>query len=49
MLFQNEVTPKNGRIVTKKQKEKFSTAVSFKNGKESVHNEAFECIGDDDL
>lgn len=30
-------------------KKKVSTSVFFKNGKESVQNEAFENIGDDDL
>lgn len=30
-------------------KKKVSTAVFFKTGKESVQNEAFENIGDDDL
>lgn len=33
----------------KKIKEKISTTVFFRNGKGSVHNEAFEGIGDDDL
>lgn len=35
--------------VRKKIKQKISTTVLFRNGKESVHNEAFEEIGDDDL
>lgn len=30
-------------------RDKISTTVLFKNGKGSVHNEAFEGIGDDDL
>uniref|UniRef100_U5EWH9 Putative sorting nexin n=1 Tax=Corethrella appendiculata TaxID=1370023 RepID=U5EWH9_9DIPT len=44
-------TPNNNQqsSMRKKIKEKFSTTVTFKNGKESVHNEAFEDIGDDDL
>lgn len=29
--------------------EKFSTTVLFRSGRDSVHNEAFEGIGDDDL
>lgn len=33
----------------KKLKEKISTTVFFQNGRESVQNEAFEEIGDDDL
>ena len=32
-----------------KLKDKISTTVLFRSGKESVHNEAFEGIGDDDL
>ena len=32
-----------------KAKREISTSVFFKNGKESVQNEAFENIGDDDL
>lgn len=33
----------------RKIKNKMSTTVFFRNGRESVHNEAFEGIGDDDL
>lgn len=33
----------------KKLKEKISTTVFFQNGRDSVQNEAFEEIGDDDL
>lgn len=33
----------------KKIKKKMSTSVFFRSGKESVQNEAFENIGDDDL
>lgn len=33
----------------KKLREKISTTVLFRSGKGSVHNEAFEEIGDDDL
>jgi sorting nexin-17 len=35
--------------IKKKMKDKISTTVLFRNGKDSVHNEAFEGIGDDDL
>lgn len=36
--------------IRKKLREKLSaTTVFFRNGKDSVHNEAFEEIGDDDL
>lgn len=41
---------RNGNDVSKaKVKKQISTSVFFKNGKESVQNEAFENIGDDDL
>ena len=40
------ITKKND---TKMKKKIISTSVFFKNGKESVQNEAFENIGDDDL
>jgi hypothetical protein len=33
----------------KKTKEKFSGTVRYSHGRDSVHNEAFEGIGDDDL
>lgn len=40
----------NGNASSKARiKKKVSTSVFFKNGKESVQNEAFENIGDDDL
>lgn len=42
-------TNRNTFSMRKKLKEKISTTVLFRNGKESVHNEAFEEIGDDDL
>lgn len=51
-LFQNEMKPitkKSNEPVKSKIKKKISTSVFFKNGKESVQNEAFENIGDDDL
>lgn len=35
--------------VKSKIKKKISTSVFFRSGKESVQNEAFENIGDDDL
>lgn len=49
--FQNEMKPitKRSEPVTAKIKKKISTSVFFRNGKESVQNEAFENIGDDDL
>lgn len=40
---------KRNEISKGKIKKKVSTSVFFKNGKESVQNEAFENIGDDDL
>ena len=40
---------RNNEPVKSKLKKKISTSVFFKNGKESVQNEAFENIGDDDL
>jgi hypothetical protein len=54
-FFQNEMKPitKKNEPVKSKIKKKISTSVFFKNGKESVQNEAFEefgdGIGDDDL
>lgn len=39
----------NNEPVRSKIKKKISTSVFFRNGKESVQNEAFENIGDDDL
>lgn len=33
----------------KRSKEKMSTTVFFQNGRDSVQNEAFEEIGDEDL
>ena len=46
MPIQSRPEPFNMR---KKLKEKFSTTVFFRNGRDSVQNEAFEGIGDDDL
>lgn len=40
---------RNNEVSKMKIKKKMSTSVFFKNGKESVQNEAFENIGDDDL
>lgn len=43
------LTRKNPETTKAKITRKISTSVFFKNGKESVQNEAFENIGDDDL
>lgn len=43
------ITKKNNEPMKSKIKRKISTSVFFRNGKESVQNEAFENIGDDDL
>lgn len=43
------ITKKTNEEVKTKIKKKMSTSVFFRNGKESVQNEAFENIGDDDL
>lgn len=40
---------KRNEVPKSRIKKKVSTSVFFKNGKESVQNEAFENIGDDDL
>ena len=49
--FQSELKPmtRSSEVSKIKIKNKVSTSVFFKNGKESVQNEAFENIGDDDL
>jgi hypothetical protein len=49
--LQNEMKPIAARneVPKSRLKKKVSTSVFFKNGKESVQNEAFENIGDDDL
>ncbi|XP_053680011.1 sorting nexin-17 [Anopheles nili] len=39
----------NGSSFIRRKLKEFNTTVRFKNGKDSVHNEAFEWIGDDDL
>lgn len=43
------ITKKSNEAAKAKIKKKISTSVFFRNGKESVQNEAFENIGDDDL
>lgn len=40
---------KKNEPVKARIKKKISTSVFFRNGKESVQNEAFENIGDEDL
>lgn len=42
-------TTTNGTSFIRRKLKEFNTTVRFKNGKDSVHNEAFEWIGDDDL
>lgn len=51
LSFKNEMKHINRRASgpVKSKIKKISTSVFFKNGKESVQNEAFENIGDDDL
>ncbi|XP_058459397.1 sorting nexin-17 [Malaya genurostris] len=39
----------NGTSFLRRKLKEFNTTVRFKTGKDSVHNEAFEWIGDDDL
>uniref|UniRef100_A0A182WF87 PX domain-containing protein n=1 Tax=Anopheles minimus TaxID=112268 RepID=A0A182WF87_9DIPT len=50
----NQATPQqhsanNGSSYIRRKLKEFNTTVRFKNGKDSVQNEAFEWIGDDDL
>uniref|UniRef100_A0A182JDB1 Uncharacterized protein n=1 Tax=Anopheles atroparvus TaxID=41427 RepID=A0A182JDB1_ANOAO len=42
-------TTNNGSSFIRRKLKEFNTTVRFKNGKDSVHNEAFEWIGDEDL
>uniref|UniRef100_A0A0K8TSY8 Putative sorting nexin n=1 Tax=Tabanus bromius TaxID=304241 RepID=A0A0K8TSY8_TABBR len=42
-------SPSESFSMRRKIRNKISTTVFFRNGRESVHNEAFEGIGDDDL
>lgn len=53
-LIQNDIdmpiqSPSESFSMRNKIRKKISTTVFFKNGRESVQNEAFEGIGDDDL
>uniref|UniRef100_A0A1Q3FLS6 Putative sorting nexin n=1 Tax=Culex tarsalis TaxID=7177 RepID=A0A1Q3FLS6_CULTA len=45
----SSTTTTNGTSFIRRKLKEFNTTVRFKNGKDSVHNEAFEWIGDDDL
>ncbi|XP_058065184.1 sorting nexin-17 [Anopheles bellator] len=46
---QHSSTNANGSSFIRRKLKEFNTTVRFRNGKDSVHNEAFEWIGDDDL
>lgn len=43
------INRRHSEPVKSRMKKKISTSVFFRNGKESVQNEAFENIGDEDL
>lgn len=48
-LSQENQSNSQSDAMRKKVRERISTTVFFRNGKDSVQNEAFEEIGDDDL
>uniref|UniRef100_A0A182YK00 Uncharacterized protein n=1 Tax=Anopheles stephensi TaxID=30069 RepID=A0A182YK00_ANOST len=49
VTYQQHSTTNHGSSFIRRKLKEFNTTVRFKNGKDSVQNEAFEWIGDDDL